>query len=82
MFTIDQAPLNQKLVVRSFSESEQRLFNDVESRLMLMGFLSGEIIKVTKKAPIFKAPFLVEVRGRKIALSKEEAKLVKVEVVQ
>ncbi|HXH76704.1 MAG TPA: FeoA family protein [Bacteriovoracaceae bacterium] len=82
MMTINQAPLNKKLIVRSFHDSHERDFNEIESRLMLLGFLDGQIIKVTKKAPLFKEPFLVEVRGRMIALSKDEAMLVEVEVVE
>jgi len=74
--------MNQKLIVRSFHETEVRDFSEVESRLMLLGFLSGEIIRVTKKAPLFEEPLLVEVRGRKIALSKNEAQIIKVEVKQ
>jgi Fe2+ transport system protein FeoA len=72
--------MNQKLIVRSFHETEVRDFSEVESRLMLLGFLSGETIRVTKKAPLFEEPLLVEVRGRKIALSKDEAQIIKVEV--
>ncbi len=82
MISIDQAPLNQTLVVRSFQDNEKSSYNEVESRLMLLGFLHGENIKITRKAPLFKEPRLVEVRGRKIALSKSEAQLIKVEVTQ
>lgn len=47
---------------------------------MHLGFLDGEIIKVIRKAPLFQEPLLVEVRGRSIALSFDEAQLVSVEV--
>ncbi len=80
MMTINFAPLGKKLIVRSYRESDQREFNEIESRLMLLGFLEGENIRVVKRAPIFKAPFLVEVRGRMIALSESEAMLIQVEV--
>lgn len=56
--------------------------SDIESRLMHMGFIFGETIKVTRKAPLFKEPLLVEVRGRSVALSLEEAGLVEVEVLK
>lgn len=72
--------MNKKLKVRSFSIQELREFSDIESRLMHLGFLDGEIIKITRKAPLFKEPLLVEVRGRSIALSFDEAELVSVEV--
>lgn len=79
--TIDRAPLNQKLVVRSFTPHEERDLSDLESRLMHLGFFYGETIRILKKAPLFNEPFLIEVRGRMVALSKSEAALVNVEVL-
>lgn len=79
--TIDLAPLNQKLVVRSFTPDEEAEISDIESRLMHLGFFYGETIRILRKAPMFNEPFLVEVRGRMVALSKAEAALVKVEVL-
>lgn len=78
--TIDRAPLNQKLVVRSFSEDDHRELSDLESRLMHLGFFFGETIFIVRKAPLFQEPFLVEVRGRRVALTQSEAALVEVEV--
>jgi Fe2+ transport system protein FeoA len=78
--TINEAPLFSPLIVRSFASDEVREFSDVESRLMHLGFVSGQVIRVTKKAPLSKGPLLVEVRGRPVALSLLEASLVKVEV--
>lgn len=80
--TINHAPMNTKLIVRSFHIQEVRDFSDIESRLMHLGFLDGEIIKVVKKAAFFKEPLLVEVRGRSVALSFSEAELVNVEVAK
>lgn len=80
--TINQAPMNTRLTVRSFSNHEARDFSDIESRLMHLGFIDGELIKITRKAPIFKEPLLVEVRGRSIALSFSEAEMISVEVAQ
>lgn len=80
--TINQAPLNTRLVVRSFSIHDEGEFSDIESRLMHLGFMDGEVIRVTRKAPLFREPLLVEVRGRLIALSREEAALVSVEVIK
>ncbi len=73
--------MNANLVVRSFHTDEERELSDLESRLMHLGFLHGEVIRVTRKAPLFKEPLLVEVRGRSVALSFDEASLVTVEVV-
>lgn len=78
--TIDLAPLNQKLMVLSFHHEDERNHSDLESRLMHLGFFAGETIRIMKRAPLFQEPFLVEVRGRMVALSREEARLVKVEV--
>lgn len=73
--------MHQKLIVRSFHANENRDLNDLESRLMHLGFFAGQVIMITKKAPLFKEPLLVEVRGRMVALSFEEAGLVDVEVL-
>lgn len=78
--TINQAPLHTKLIVKSFSSHEVGEFSDVQSRLMHMGFIAGEEVRITRKAPIFKEPLLVEVRGRSVAMTLEEAGLVSVEV--
>lgn len=80
MMTIGEAPLNTKLTVRSFRVDEVRDFSEVESRLMLLGFLSGSVVVVVKKAPFFNDPILVDVRGRMIALSRDEAMLINVEI--
>ena len=77
---INQAPINTKLIVRSFSIGEVREFSDLESRLMHLGFIDGEPAKVIRKAVLFKEPILVEVRGCSVALSFTEAELVLVEV--
>jgi Fe2+ transport system protein FeoA len=78
--TINQAPMKTKLIVRSFPIHDEREFSDIESRLMHLGFFHGEVITVSRKAPLFKEPLLVEVRGRSVALSYSEAELIKVEV--
>lgn len=80
--TIKEAPLNIRLIVRSFSIHDEREFSDIESRLMHLGFMDGEVIKVTRKAPLFQEPLLVEVRGRLVALTADEARLVSVEVLK
>lgn len=80
--TINQAPLYTRLLVRSFPESHEEHLSELESRLMHLGFIDGQVVRVTRRAPLFKEPLLVEVRGRMVALSSEEAKLVKVEVME
>ncbi len=73
--------MQTKLIVRSFSNIELKEFSDIESRLMHLGFIDGANVIVTRKAPLFKEPLLVEVRGRSVALSFDEAELVRVEVL-
>ncbi len=78
--TIDEAPLHRKLVIAPISDRPVQDISDVESRLMHLGFIEGAKIEIKLKAPIFHEPFLVEVRGRMVALSKSEAQMVRVEV--
>jgi Fe2+ transport system protein FeoA len=78
--TINQAPLKTKLIVKSFPPHEVGDFTDIESRLMHLGFIAGEEIRITRKALLFKEPLLVEVRGRSVAMTFDEANLVSVEV--
>ena len=77
---LNQAPLNTKLIVRSFPDSDLNQLNDLESRLMHLGFTHGGVVQVTKKAALFQEPLLVEVRGRLIVMSALEAALIEVEV--
>lgn len=80
--TINQAPMHVNLKVSSFSVHETRELSDIESRLMHLGFIQGAHIKIKKRAPLFGEPFLIEVRGRLVAMSLSEALLVEVEVAQ
>jgi Fe2+ transport system protein FeoA len=77
--TLKDAPLQQMLTVSSVGHSE--LISDLESRLMHLGFIQGARVAIKKKAPFFQEPLLVEVRGRMVALSADEAALVQVEVL-
>lgn len=79
--TIDIAPIGKNLRVRPFESSDSSNLSDVHSRLMHLGFYSGESVKITRKSKIFNGPYLVEVRGRLVALTKSEAQLVGVEVL-
>lgn len=78
MITLDLAPLNKKLVVQEILTQGTEL-GPVESRLMHLGFIKNEPVILIQKAPYFQIPILVEVKGRRIALSLEEAKRVQVE---
>lgn len=79
--TLMDAGLQIKLKVLSFPDQDLRELNDLESRLIHLGFHHGSIIRVMKKALLFQEPILVEVRGRMVAMSKLEAEMIQVEVV-
>ncbi len=82
MMTINEAPLKQRLSITSFKDDYSSGISDIEARLMHLGFIHGATIEIKKKAPFFKEPLLVEVRGRLVALSRSEANLVSVEVCE
>lgn len=82
MLTINEAPSSQKLKVKSFEITQTGEVSDIESRLMHLGFIFGEIITIKTRVSLLRGPVLVEVRGRLVALSASEAKLVKVEIFQ
>lgn len=67
---------------RVFSVTQKSGFEEcmIIKRFMRMGFLRGELVKIIQKAPLFQTPILVEVRGSRIALSADEARLVQIEV--
>lgn len=81
MMTLDLAPLNKKLIICGV-RPEQMELGPVESRLMHLGFIKNEPVILIQKAPYFQIPILVEIKGRRIALSLEEAKRVQVEEVE
>lgn len=78
MITLDLAPLNKKMLVHDI-QSQNLELGPIHSRLLHLGFIKNEPIILIQKAPYFDVPILVEVRGRRIALSLEEARMVKVE---
>jgi Fe2+ transport system protein FeoA len=78
MIPINMAPLKKQLVVASSFDQNGDSISDVESRLMLLGFVEGALVQVKKKSILKDGPLLVEVRGRLVALSQDEAKMVQV----
>lgn len=73
--TLNFAPLNKKLIVSHIAGLNEEM-DHIQSRLMHLGFVKNEPIVLIQKAPYFGVPLLVEVKGRRIALSHEEAELV------
>lgn len=64
--------------ITSFNSSENP---DSLLRLMQYGFVEGAQIKVLRKAPLFKDPILVEIRGSQVVLGSEEANLINVKEI-
>lgn len=79
--TLIDATLNSRLKVTSFPDQDLNELNDLQSKLIHLGFHHGEVVRVLKKAPLFGEPILVEVRGRMVAMSRSEAECVTVEVL-
>lgn len=75
MMTLNSAPLNKKLLVSHITDTGEEL-DHLQSRLMHLGFIKNEPVLLIQKAPYFGVPLLVEVKGRRIALSFDEAELV------
>lgn len=59
-------------------EKVEALSEDLFIRLNHLGFVSGETIKLCSVSPVFKGSVLVDIRGAKIALSEDEAKIINV----
>jgi Fe2+ transport system protein FeoA len=74
------APIHSTLMIKSFPPDNHLPVDDVESRLMHLGFIFGAEIKIVHQTLLQKS-FLVEVRGRKIALTFNEASRIMVEVI-
>jgi Fe2+ transport system protein FeoA len=73
---MNEAIIGQPYRIRSFSSSAD---SDFVSRLMQYGFIEGEKLTVVRRAPLFKDPLLVEIRGSQIVISKSEASFINVE---
>ena len=72
--------LHQAIILKEYQITEINFQADLEmgTRLMHLGFLPGEAIKVIRKTPFTSDSLLIEVRGTKMALTKNEAKLVNI----
>ncbi len=72
--------LHQAIILKEYQITEIDFQTDLEmsTRLMHLGFLPGETIKVIRKTPFTSDSLLIEVRGTKMALTKNEAKLVNI----
>lgn len=74
MPSLDQLEKGQKAVICSFKDEL------LSTRLIEMGCLPGEIIQLSKKAPLG-CPYAINIAGYELSLRKEEASSVLVELV-
>jgi Fe2+ transport system protein FeoA len=72
--------LHQAIILKEYQITEINFEADLEmgTRLLHLGFLPGEKIKVIRKTPFTSDSLLIEVRGTKMAMTKQEAKLVNI----
>ncbi len=73
--TLDRLEVGTKAKIKSI-----RLESTIKKRLMDMGVIKGETIKLTKKAPLGD-PIEIEVKGYKLSLRKKDAKQIEIEEV-
>ena len=67
--------LNKKYRIKNIIEGEA----GIGTRMMQLGFISGEDLTLIRRAPLFGEPLLVEVRGSQFAISRAEAELIEIE---
>jgi ferrous iron transport protein A len=73
MLYLDELQQGQKAIIKSFRDPE------LSMRLIEMGFLPGESVELSKKAPLG-CPFAIHVAGYELSLRREEASSVLVEL--
>ncbi len=74
MSTLAQLKKGQKAVIKSFTDLS------LSTRLIDMGCLPGEIISISKTAPLG-CPLAVTISGYELSLRRDEAESVQVELV-
>ena len=65
-----------KIYIISQIDFEQNI--EMGTRLLHLGFLPNEKVKVIRKPPFTSDSMLIEVRGTSMALTKTEAKLIQI----
>ena len=73
MKNLSELKLGTKAVIESFSDKELAL------KLMEMGCLPGNSVRLIQQAP-FQGPIYLEVNGSYVAIRKETAKLIEIEL--
>ena len=74
MCSLDQIQPGQKAIIRSFTNEQ------LSTRLIDMGCLPGEVVTISRKAPLG-CPYAINVAGSEISIRKQEASAIEVELV-
>jgi ferrous iron transport protein A len=74
MESLDHLKIGEKAVVRAFAN------NALSSKLIEMGCLPGELVTLSKTAPLG-CPIAISISGYELSLRKEEAAAVLIELV-
>ena len=67
--------LNKKYKILRVETTQNQVLN---KRLIQLGFIPGSIIEINHYSPWFKSPILVSIRGLKVAITDQEANLMKI----
>jgi ferrous iron transport protein A len=73
-FFLDELQEGQRVMIKSLGDKE------ISSRLIEMGCLPGEVIELSKTAPLG-CPFSIHVAGYELSMRREEAATVLVELI-
>ncbi|MBD63771.1 MAG: hypothetical protein CME62_01075 [Halobacteriovoraceae bacterium] len=75
--TLETATIDKSYRIMSLEDIDEAL----KARLFQFGLVPGSIVRLKRKAPLFSDPFLIEVSGSQIVISKEHARVVGIEEI-
>ncbi|MBT4791600.1 MAG: ferrous iron transport protein A [Halobacteriovoraceae bacterium] len=75
---LDDAQIKQDYQVVGVNYPDEKVL----ARLYQLGIVPGEMIKLIRKAPIFKDPLLFEISGVQVAITTSMAKNITIELKQ
>jgi Fe2+ transport system protein FeoA len=80
--SLSELDIGKSAIVKGFQDnplmkSEEKMV----ARLMELGFIREALVKVVHQAPFANDPIAVEIRGKKIAIRRADARLVLVQEV-
>ena len=80
--TLSELAVGKSAIVRGFLDDQLTASEEkMVARLMELGFVKQTMIKIIHEAPFAHDPIAVEVRGKKIAIRRVDAKLILVEEI-